>query len=50
VQLTYRGPYHIRNSCFGNSWELTAVQFCGKHQEPAPLFLPVDSAEFPSLS
>jgi hypothetical protein len=50
VQLTYRGPYHIRNSCFGNSWELTAVQFCGKHQEAAPLFLPVDSAEFPSLS
>ena len=49
VQLSYRGPYYIRNSWFGNSWELTAVQFCGRHEEPPPTFLPVDPAEFPTL-
>ena len=50
VQLSYRGPYHIRNSSFGNSWELTAVQFCGRHEEPLPAFHPIDPEEFPSLS
>ena len=49
VQLSYRGPYHIRNSSFGNSWELTAVQFCGRHEEPPPSFHPVDPTEFPTL-
>ena len=50
VQLTYRGPYVIRNSCFGNSWELAAVQYCGHHEEGPPSFYPVDPSEFPSLS
>jgi hypothetical protein len=49
VQLTYRGPYYIRNSWFGNSWELSAVQFCGRHEEPTPCFHPVDPTEFPTL-
>ena len=50
VQLSYRGPYVIRNSCFGSSWELTGLQFCGKHEEPPPAFHPVDPTEFPSLT
>jgi len=50
VQLTYRGPYYIRNSWFGNSWELSAVQFCGRHEEAPPCFHPVDPTEFPTLS
>ena len=49
VQLTYKGPYVIRSSCFGNSWELTAVQYCGHYEAPPPCFHPPDPSEFPTL-
>ena len=50
VNLTYNGPYAIRGSFFGNSWQLTSVQFCGHAEtEETTQFEPPDPADFPKL-